>query len=440
MDSFLDSENKPKDWPVNAREAKLEAVYRTVTQYKNNPNYINREVLLALLNEHDLNQRSYLGEVRVSDYEAEMTNLLYTMGLMYNINSLRTFIYEIVGDTTRFQKMQSWFGELSGEKISIDIPAYDNCLLPPLKLYHYAYQKYNLDKDKEFSEKIVDLVNELLAYYDSEEMLESVTSAFVEMLYDLSCAHGAKKTAIWRFSREDLLKLFRLENELIARTKQVPTERPLKGLLMMQISNFILKSRNDYNEDSICKYISQNAARKGIENHQLWMKKTSLLNDQREAHVVPELFKEAGWIPYTWANNIDFTATRTYYVTSFCKEINNEEMKKDYGECIYGYKDDRIAELIAPVYMQLLTRRKEADDRLPEAVTRPFLSQVIAFDILYDRAQAKEELIFLMNIINEFCIPYENKKSFLQEIMQYWILSVKDQGPWEKEKERRYVL
>ena len=116
MDSFLDSENKPKDWPVNAREAKLEAVYRTVTQYKNNPNYINREVLLALLNEHDLNQRSYLGEVRVSDYEAEMTNLLYTMGLMYNINSLRTFIYGIVGDTTRFQKMQSWFGELSGEK------------------------------------------------------------------------------------------------------------------------------------------------------------------------------------------------------------------------------------------------------------------------------------------------------------------------------------
>ena len=45
-----------------------------------------------------------------------------------------------------------------------------------------------------------------------------------------------------------------------------------------------------------------------------------------------------------------------------------------------------------------------------------------------------------MNVINEFCIPDDDKKSFLQEIMQYWILSVKDQDPWEKEKERRYVL
>lgn len=440
LNSFLDSENKPEDWPVNAREAKLEAVYRAVEQYKDNPNYKNKEVLLALLNEHDLNQRSYLGEVRVSDYEAQLTNILYLMGAMYNINSLKTLIYEIVGDTTRFQKMQSWVGELAGERISIDIPAYDGFLLPPLKLYHYAYQKYNLDKDKDFSEKIIDLVNELLAYDDSEEMLMSVTTALIKMLYDLSCAHGTKKTAIWRFSREDLSKLFHLENELIIRTKQIPTERPLKGLLMMQISNFILKSRNDYNEDSICKYISRNAAQKGITNHQLWMKKTSLLNDKREERVVPELFKEAGWIPYTWAQNIDFTETRTYYVTSFCKEIDNEEMKKDYGECLYGYKDDRVAELIAPVYMQELERRKEADDRLPKTVIRPFLSQVIAFDILYDRAQAKEELIFLMNVINEFCIPDDDKKSFLQEIMQYWILSVKDQDPWEKEKERRYVL
>ena len=99
LNSFLDSENKPEDWPVNAREAKLEAVYRAVEQYKDNPNYKNKEVLLALLNEHDLNQRSYLGEVRVSDYEAQLTNILYLMGAMYNINSLKTLIYEIVGET-----------------------------------------------------------------------------------------------------------------------------------------------------------------------------------------------------------------------------------------------------------------------------------------------------------------------------------------------------
>ena len=33
----------------------------------------------------------------------------------------------------------------------------------------------------------------------------------------------------------------------------------------------------------------------------------------------------------------------------------------------------------------------------------------------------------------------EDKKSFLEEILQYWILSVKD-SKWEHERERRYVL
>lgn len=31
------------------------------------------------------------------------------------------------------------------------------------------------------------------------------------------------------------------------------------------------------------------------------------------------------------------------------------------------------------------------------------------------------------------------KKQFLQEILQYWILSVKDYE-WQEEKERRYVI
>ena len=31
------------------------------------------------------------------------------------------------------------------------------------------------------------------------------------------------------------------------------------------------------------------------------------------------------------------------------------------------------------------------------------------------------------------------KHDFLEEIMQYWILSVKDEN-WEKERERRYVI
>lgn len=441
MKSFLESDSKPKDWPVNNREAKLEYVYRAVEQYKDASNYRNREVLLAIINEHDLNQRSYIGEWRVTEYEVEMINLLYAMGTAYNINSLKTFLYEIIGDTTREQKMSSWIDEMLGTKSGIEIPAYEHILLMPLKLYHFAYQRYNVYKDKEFADAIIDFVNELLDYDDSAEMLESVTSAYVTMLNDLSFAHGTKKTVIWRFSREELSKLFDLEIELINRNHQNPIERPLKGILMMQISNFILKSRNDYNEDNLCKYVSPDVAKYGIVNHQLWMKKTSLLNDEREEKVIPELFQEEGWIPHDWAKDIDFAETRIYYVSSFSKEINNQRMKEEYGGCIYGYKDDRIAELIAPIYEQNLVKKQNVqNDELPDKITRPFLSQVIAFDILYDREQAKEEIAFLINIIDKFNILEKDKKAFLQDIMQYWILSVKDKEKWEYEKERRYVL
>ena len=58
---------------------------------------------------------------------------------------------------------------------------------------------------------------------------------------------------------------------------------------------------------------------------------------------------------------------------------------------------------------------------------------------LYDRDAAKQELNFLMDVIDKFKMSNQDKKKFLEEILQYWILSVKD-SKWEKERERRYVL
>ena len=441
MKSFLESKSKPEDWPINNREAKLEYIYRAVERFKDEPNYKNREVLLAILNEHDLNQRSYEGETRVTEYEVEMINLLYTMGTAYNINSLKTFLYEIIGDTTSFQKNNSWMDEIPGKNAEIRIPAYDKILLLPMKLYHYAYLNYTVDKDNNFAYKIIELIKELLSFDDSYEMLKTVIEAYTSMMSDISFAHGTKRTAIWRFSREELKDLFELEIMLINKLHQNPTERPLKGILMMQMSNFILKSRNDYNEDYICKFVSPEIAKLGIDNHQLWMRRTELMNDKREEKVVPELFEEKNWLPCLWAQNIDFSETRTYYVSSFSKEMNNEKMKEEYGGCIYGFKDDRIAELIAPIYEQDLVKRKDVmDNELPDKICRPFLTQVLAFDVLYDREQAKEEISFLIKLIDKFDISNKDKKSFLQHIMQYWILSVKDKEKWEYEKERRYVL
>lgn len=59
--------------------------------------------------------------------------------------------------------------------------------------------------------------------------------------------------------------------------------------------------------------------------------------------------------------------------------------------------------------------------------------------MIYDREEAKTEIEFLCSIIDCFDMEDNDKKSFLEEILQYWILSVKD-PKWSHERERRYVL
>lgn len=204
------------------------------------------------------------------------------------------------------------------------------------------------------------------------------------MLNDISLYARNLRDGIWKFERDELKKLFTLEARLIELNKQSPVVRPLKGVLMTQLSNFILKSRNNYNEDYICKYISEDVARESIKNHEIWMRKTQDLNDEREQKVIPELFEDSSWIKVNWAKDIDFTATRTYYVSSFSKSYDNPYMQEDYGKCVYGYKGDRLVELLAPIGIHHLKRKDNADVRLPLKTTRPFLSQVIAFDVLYD--------------------------------------------------------
>ena len=87
MNSFFDSSNKPSDWPVNDREAMLENIYNAAEEFKNNPGYKAKELVLSLVSEHDLNQRSYIGEHRVTEFEVQLINILYFMGATYQINA-----------------------------------------------------------------------------------------------------------------------------------------------------------------------------------------------------------------------------------------------------------------------------------------------------------------------------------------------------------------
>lgn len=110
-----------------------------------------------------------------------------------------------------------------------------------------------------------------------------------------------------------------MEAKLIKQCSININERPLKGILVTQLSNFILKLRDGYNDEFIYKYILADIVVLSSKNHQIWMRKTEKLNDEREQRVIPEFFQEDSWINYQWAKKIDFSATRTYYVSSFSK-------------------------------------------------------------------------------------------------------------------------
>lgn len=425
MEDMITEVLKPSDWPANAKEYALENIHNTVLKFIDKPGYETKEVLISLVSDYDLNQRSYIGLYRVTDYEVSMINSLYLYASAMNLNTLKVYLYEIVGDTTRMQKMVSQMAvELSQ---SLDIEPYQY-LFHSLKLYHFTYQHFTVLKNRCFADQLIDVVNQVLSEEISQEDIFYLTNSFVTLLNDLSYFRCKKRNGIWAFSREDLLKLFRLEAKLVKMNNQSAIVRPLKGVLMTTISNYILKSRNTYNEDYICKYISKEVARSSAQNREIWMQKIEFLNDKRELKVVPELFANKQWLDCDWAKNIDFELERDYYVSSFSKTINNSDMNEKYGHCIYGYKDDRIAELLAPVGI-----RKNGDKQLP------FLSQVISFDVIYDIHEARQEFNYLSSIIDMFDLMPQEKKKFLEEILQYWILSVKDKK-WSHERERRYVL
>lgn len=95
--------------------------------------------------------------------------------------------------------------------------------------------------------------------------------------------------------------------------------------------------------------------------------------------------------------------------------------------------------MLSPISMRKFVRNKDVDQGIPKERIMPVCCQVIAFDVMYDTDKAKEDLNFLMEIIDILCDDEQGKHDFLEHIMQYWILSVKD-SKWSGEKERRYVL
>lgn len=256
---------KPDDWPANAIECQLENIQTQVEKFKKNPNYKNKEILISLITNYDLNQMSMIGLVRTTEYEVACINSLFFDANILQLNALKAYLYELIGNKTRMQKMISWFSECDE---TIEIRAFEG-LFPQLKLYYFSYQKFTVEKSKSYAEQLIEIVKDIISYSEEcesekekEENISSITHSYISLINDISNFRCAKRTKIWAFNRNEIYELYKLAAQLIKINGDSPTKRPLKGVLMMSISNYILKSRNNYNEDYICKYVSQDVAKK----------------------------------------------------------------------------------------------------------------------------------------------------------------------------------
>lgn len=147
---------KPNDWPRNGREAKLELIAEKIREFELNPSYRSRELLLAIVCDNDANQYSSFGEMRVTEFEAKLINIIYFKTERLQINSIKVYLYDLITEATRLQKIMSWCNPVLGEEIedSYRIKPYEDILFPQMKLYHYAYQKYTIEKKREFCKSV----------------------------------------------------------------------------------------------------------------------------------------------------------------------------------------------------------------------------------------------------------------------------------------------
>lgn len=436
---------KPHDWPLNAFEDLLDRIQKATSSFIENPGFQTREVLVSLINAHDLNQQSYFGEDRISEYEVAVLNHLFEHSMMLCYPTLRCFLYSFIGLRTRMQKMLHYMSlnipEL-GEALPLNVDSYEKGLIPTLFLYYKVYQSYTVNKEHSFSEELCISAQEYIGFNSSDEdyrnRLDIFERGFTTIINDISFSRGNKAEDIWFFDRKELYSIIAVQAQMLSILGRNPSERPLRTMLMAEIGNYILRSRNDYNSDRLYKYISEDVSQISFQNCEIWMNSINMLNDSREGRVLEEVFADDSLIKPSWASDsISFEKKRLYYVSSFSRNGDEEKMKMEYGSVVLGFKNDRIGDLISPI------RRFDINKEFGNSsTTNPFIpmfSTVIAYDVIYDKERLKEELRFLFEVINLFSMSDSDKNVFLENILQYWLLSAKDVR-WEYEKERRYLL
>ena len=86
------------------------------------------------------------------------------------------------------------------------------------------------------------------------------------MIFDLSLKSNNHWFKQFDFSRDEIKKLIKKSADLMKKSNLNQTEHPHLGMLCMIISNFILRSRNNYKFNNIYKCINRDVVEKSFEN------------------------------------------------------------------------------------------------------------------------------------------------------------------------------
>ncbi|MFW6002338.1 MAG: hypothetical protein ACOCQD_03275 [archaeon] len=331
-------------------------------------------------------------------------------------------LYKMIMETSRQYKFIPYFEQ--GSDKSIEIKEYRE-LNPVLKLFYGIFTNFNIEKKRHFSEQIIYEVETVLKEIKTKEEISYLSYSLNNLIYDLSWFPSVKVFDILKWERDELYTIFNQVNKLIDLTEQDVTESPLKGLMNLTFSNWILKSRNSYNENELYKCMPDTAAKNSVDCNEVWMRERSNLNDSREGQVIKEIFSDQEWIKYSWVKNITLTSKRKTYVNSFVKNTPNQNMLDIYGKNVFGFKTDAISSLLAPICYD------------PEQGLK--FGGVMYYDVIYSQQEFKHEINFLSDIINIFSIEAKEKKKFMEDIIEYWMYSIKD-NKWKNERERRYEI
>lgn len=444
-----DIPDKPDGWPrYNLREVKIDRVWQRVRDFYKSPDPVHRDMMLR---EAFCRQRGDLPSVgpryRISEYEVVVLTRIYLAGCCFNSWTLRLFTYHVVMewiDSDRFYESNN--RRLPIDQMLITESRKRKDLLPlQLRLFYEAYYECCEDwASRSFGVILYNVCAKKLEQKHNKQELWNLEHAIVSLLYDISGSLGTDRDLRLALNRDEISKLIELEAKVVHKRGVSIMRRPLKGTLMIQLSNLILKSRCGGVPRCVYKYIRENDLCAAFANKQIWIRDTRDLNDRYEGVVAQEVVDSVTQMGPAWANNGKLKYKKKFYVACYSKELGGNDTSARYGECVLGYYGDRIVDYIAPIYW-----RKE---RMPwtqrgRIEVFPTLSQIAVLDVIYDKEDAKSELQYLMWCVDKLGRTDSQKRRFFDEILQYWKLSFKDavhrdfpHEKWREENERRYII